>query len=436
MKKQILWLAPYIPYPKVRHAGGKNLNYYINYINDTGKFDITFIGLGYEEERKEVGLERLGISSDIYYRDHSKLDYIIRRVVSGFTLLNPWTKYARQLLLYEHMQLSKRIEKYKAAGGNPDIVMLHWTSMGLIMPEIKALFPKAKYIMIEEDVTYLGYQRKYETFGTNQWKRFYTTLKKAELEVIKEADLTVVLNEKDKDLLINDGIPKDKVFEGTNYFERHTGVKRNPDYKNLLFFGAMDRAENYDSVIWFINNVMDELANEGYTLTIVGANPAGVLKDKVKLFNEAYKKNGREVLSENSNITDKHQNKLQLPITLTGFVDSVDPYFERALCLVAPLLLGAGIKVKIQEALSAGVPVLTNDIGIEGIGAKDQEEFLFCKTPEDYINNIRKLSDDKGLTEKIGDNAFKYIQKHNDINDKLNDLLGTFLDGCNVSDHL
>ncbi|WP_155830947.1 hypothetical protein [Butyrivibrio sp. MB2005] len=50
MKKQILWLAPYVPYSKVRHAGGKNLNYYINYINDTGEFDITFIGLGYEEE--------------------------------------------------------------------------------------------------------------------------------------------------------------------------------------------------------------------------------------------------------------------------------------------------------------------------------------------------------------------------------------------------
>ncbi len=88
MKQSILWLAPYVPYSKVRHAGGKNLNYYINYINDTGKFDITFIGLGYEEEKKSVALEEKGVKTDIYYRDSSKADYVIRRIVSSFTLLN------------------------------------------------------------------------------------------------------------------------------------------------------------------------------------------------------------------------------------------------------------------------------------------------------------------------------------------------------------
>ncbi|SDB66318.1 hypothetical protein [Butyrivibrio sp. INlla16] len=71
--------------------------------------------------------------------------------------------------------------------------------------------------------------------------------------------LWFVLYEKDRDILINDEISKDKLFEGTNYFERYTMVKRNLDYKNLLFYGVMGRAENYDSVIWFIDNVMDEL---------------------------------------------------------------------------------------------------------------------------------------------------------------------------------
>lgn len=112
--------------------------------------------------------------------------------------------------------------------------------------------------------------------------------------------------------MINDGIPKDKLFERTNYFERYTGVKRNPDYRNLLFYGAIDRAENYDSIIWFIHNEMDELAQDGYELTIVGENAI-----------------------------KSHKTCVQPLITLTGFVDSVDPYFEKALCLVFPLLLEA-----------------------------------------------------------------------------------------------
>ncbi|WP_026659829.1 glycosyltransferase [Butyrivibrio sp. AC2005] len=414
MKKQILWLAPYVPYSKVRHAGGKNMNYYINYINNTGKFDITFIGLGYEEERKDVDLTQRGIKADIYYRDHSRPDYFIRRIVSGFTLMNPWTKYARQLLLYEHMQLTKRIKKYKAAGGNPHIVMLHWTSMGLIMPEIKKLFPNAKYILIEEDVTYLGYQRKYEANPTKSWKYRYEQLKKAELSAIMNCDLTITLNEKDKNLLINDGIPEKKLFEGTNYFERHSNIVRSPEDKNLMFYGAMDRAENYDAVIWFIDYIMPELEKDGFTLTVVGANPSAVLKNKVEQFNEIH---GKAINSKQEN-----------PIILTGYVESVDPYFEKALCLVAPLLLGAGIKVKIQEAMSAGVPVLTNDIGIEGISARDQEEFLYCKTPEDYIKNIRKLSEDRELAIKIGNNAKDYIQMHNDIGEKLAKLVNYLTD--------
>ena len=202
MKKTILWLAPHKPYEKVRHAGGKNMYYYINYINNSGKFDITFIGLSYESERKYDDIEKSGIKTDIYYRDHSKLDSLVRRVVSGFTLLNPWTKYYNLLLLYEHMQITRRVKKYKAQNGDPDIVILHWTAMGLLLPEMRRFFPKAKFIIIEEDVTYLGYKRKYEANPTWLTKYRYEHLKKDELRVINDSDLTVTLNKKDTDLLL------------------------------------------------------------------------------------------------------------------------------------------------------------------------------------------------------------------------------------------
>ena len=64
--KTILWLAPYVPYKSVNHAGGKNLNYYIEYFNSTNNFDITFIGLGYVWEREKVSLDNDGIKTNIY----------------------------------------------------------------------------------------------------------------------------------------------------------------------------------------------------------------------------------------------------------------------------------------------------------------------------------------------------------------------------------
>ena len=402
MKNQILWLAPYIPYPKVRHAGGKNLNYYINYINNTGKFDITFIGLGYQEERQSVELEEKGIKTDIYYRDHSKSDYIIRRVVSGFTLLNPWTKYARQLLLYEHIQLSKRIKRYKAAGGNPDIVMLHWTSMGLIMPEVKALFPNAKYIMIEEDVTYLGYQRKYETFKTNQWRRLYTTLKKAELNAIKNADLTVTLNQKDTNLLIQDGIAPEKLYTSTLYFDNYSDVQRKPEPGKLLFYGAMDRPENYESVIDFIENVMP-LLKDNLILNVVGSKPNPKLIAAAEKFNQNKSTNSK--------------------INITGFVEDIRPYLSEAMCMIAPLKLGAGIKVKVLEAMSAGVPVLTNKIGIEGIYAENDKEYIHCETPKDYEKAITDLANNMEKIYSIGSDGKAYLEQNLNLDQKLEGLL-------------
>ena len=58
---------------------------------------------------------------------------------------------------------------------------------------------------------------------------------------------------------------------------------------------------------------------------------------------------------------------------------------------MAPLILGAGIKVKILEAMYSGIPVLTNDIGIEGIEAEDKKDYYHCVTAEEYEKVIRTI---------------------------------------------
>ena len=133
----------------------------------------------------------------------------------------------------------------------------------------------------------------------------------------------------------------------------------------MLFYGAMARPENYKSAIWFIENVMPLLSDLDVRFVIVGARP-----DKSLL----------------TYASDK--------VEITGFMDKVDPYFERCLCLVAPLVLGAGVKVKILEAMSSGIPVVTNHIGIEGIYAENGKHYIHCEAPEEYAECIHKLVND------------------------------------------
>ena len=102
-------------------------------------------------------------------------------------------------------------------------------------------------------------------------------------------------------------------------------------------------------------------------------------------------------------------------VVFTGFVQDVQPYFSKAKCLAAPIQAGAGVKVKILEAMSMGIPVLTNSLGIEGIEARDGFEYLHCEEPEDYENAIRKILKGDIDTEQIAQNALRAIDKNYDL---------------------
>ena len=54
-------------------------------------------------------------------------------------------------------------------------------------------------------------------------------------------------------------------------------------------------------------------------------------------------------------------------VRLLGFVDDLMAVLDRAAVVLAPLGFGGGTKLKVLEAMAAGRPVLTTDVGVEGI---------------------------------------------------------------------
>ena len=77
-------------------------------------------------------------------------------------------------------------------------------------------------------------------------------------------------------------------------------------------------------------------------------------------------------------------------------------------------MLGAGIKIKVVEALSAGIPVLTNEIGIEGINAKAGKDYFYCSEAKDYIETIEKLENNPQLFSMLSTNAKYFVEKNLD----------------------
>lgn len=385
MKRKILYISMCLPFDKAFHAGGKTFNYYINSFANDPDNEVTLIAKVLPGEEKYVDT----VNKNIRFYSVSAPKFGLKKYYSYLksldSKLNPVYKYGNTLTRDIYDQIEEKMKALQVDGYAPDIVILEWTSMLLFVERVKNYFPSAKIVASEHDVTFLGKKRKYETSKGILKKALnyvrYSNIKKRELVAIHQCDLVVTHNEKDRQLLIANSVPKEKLGVIAPYYDSFPSTKRTPQKGNIIYYGAMNRIENSSSALWFIENVMPRLKDEDVKFTIIGNKPPQELV-----------------------------NKRSEKIVITGFVDDPAPYFENAMCLVAPLLLGAGVKVKIIEALSSGVPVITNDIGIEGIDANDGVEYLHATEPIEYEKIIRKMILGEIDTNAISCNAINLIR--------------------------
>ena len=158
--------------------------------------------------------------------------------------------------------------------------------------------------------------------------------------------------------------------------KEHEGV-------NLMFWGAMNRIENEDAVMYFISEIWPYVNKENVKFYIVGANPT----DEVK-----------KLASDN--------------IVVTGFVENPKDIFENMDISVVPLRLGAGVKIKVLESLASGLPVITTDVGAEGIIAQNGRDILIENDPKKFAEILNKLISDEDRRKIISDNGRSTIENN------------------------
>ena len=133
----------------------------------------------------------------------------------------------------------------------------------------------------------------------------------------------------------------------------------------VLFTGTMSYPPNREGGAWLVDRVWpivrEELADA--RLDIVGKDPDSTLVGR----------GGRD------------------GVTVAGFVPSMAPYFEAAQVIAVPILTGAGIRVKIIEALSAGRPVVSTSLGFEGLGLDPGRHLLVGDSPDDFAQALISL---------------------------------------------
>nr|WP_199065541.1 glycosyltransferase [Chromobacterium sp. ASV5] len=138
----------------------------------------------------------------------------------------------------------------------------------------------------------------------------------------------------------------------------------NSNKKNILFVGTSFYG-NMEAVLFYVKEVIPLISNElNFEFQIIGR--------------------GFENFKE---IENYHSS-----IKVYGKVDDVASFYANAHMVVAPIFSGAGMKVKIAEAMMYGKPVVASEFALIGYeGSIDEDNLVVCKTSEDFVIQSERL---------------------------------------------
>jgi polysaccharide biosynthesis protein PslH len=128
---------------------------------------------------------------------------------------------------------------------------------------------------------------------------------------------------------------------------------------DLLFLGSMDWLPNVDGVQWFVREALPLIRREfpNCSLDIVGRTPP-------------------------ASITALAQEDPR--IRVTGTVPDVRPYLWGSSISIVPLRIGGGTRLKIYESMAARVPVVSTDVGAEGLAINPPDDIRIGDSPEAF----------------------------------------------------
>ncbi len=95
---------------------------------------------------------------------------------------------------------------------------------------------------------------------------------------------------------------------------------------------------------------------------------------------------------------------------MTGRVDDVRPYMERAAAYVVPLRVGGGTRLKIFEAMGMEKPIVSTTIGAEGLPISDGRELLLADTPESFATAVVKILQNRDAANELAKRAATLVR--------------------------
>jgi glycosyltransferase involved in cell wall biosynthesis len=152
----------------------------------------------------------------------------------------------------------------------------------------------------------------------------------------------------------------------------------------VLWLGGFDWPPNAEAATWLLEDVWPRLDTAAVELHLVGREPPDGIR--------------------------RHHDGSRIHVH--GYQPDADAWRARADVLVAPLLTGSGVRVKVIEALAAGLPVVSTPKGAEGIGVRADVEVLIADDAAGFAAAVRQLAESVPLRRQLSASGRAFVAEH------------------------
>lgn len=361
---RILILTSEVPYPTTDANRAVVYNLLRHFRN---KHDVTMLAMTSHDKAEDVAVVR-GMVEELVLVEHAFTKTPVRRLLSMLTI------WPFGVLLYRSKDFAAALERLLRRKSF-DVIIGGHINMAQYTVEVEHT-PK---IIAPLDAVSLYYKRQlgltlnpaaFAYCLLQYWK-----VRRYESRTYSRYDACVLVARRDAEVIgeLCPGLPIYFAPSGTD-IPAEEEVAKIP--WAIGFSGVMDYPPNVDAAAYFAHDIFPLVRRQvpEATFHVVGKNPSAEVK-------ALGRRDG---------------------VVVTGTVPGVKEYLRRVQVFVCPMRLGAGMKMKIIEAMAVALPVVSTTRGAEGMDFVAGREFIAADEPEEFAAAVVRLLQDEKLREEYG----------------------------------
>lgn len=266
---------------------------------------------------------------------------------------------------------------------------------------IRDYAPRVRIAFDTIDLHFLRLRRKAELDGLDASRRAAEVAYREELDVIAKSDATLVVSSDEVAVLALE-VPQARVHIVSNVHAPVAFVAPVNTRRDALFVGGFQHPPNVDAVEYYAREIWPLFRQQhpdARTL-IVGSR----MPESLRRLGESA---GLEML---------------------GYVPDLTDLLAGCRLSISPLRYGAGVKGKVNQSMSHGLPVVATAASVEGMFLKDGEDVLLGDSPVAFAQAMSRLYSDDALWERLSRNGQDNVRRHFSDDRAREALVGLFRD--------